>query len=78
MDAPDKSDSRVHRDDHDKHPLLKAYDNGSDVTNLETVFSKRDGEPIFTNVPAKPLRISRRQYGLVVAFRDITERKAMQ
>ena len=58
--------------------LAKAYARGEPLNQLETVFWRRDGEPIPVECSLLPLTIGGLREGSVVVFRDISERKSAE
>jgi diguanylate cyclase (GGDEF)-like protein/PAS domain S-box-containing protein len=59
-------------------PLQEAYTTGSELSAWETVFRHRDGQTVPVECTVYPLRIEGQQEGSVVAFRDVSERRALQ
>jgi len=59
-------------------PLQLAYATGESLYSRETVFWRRDGNPVPVECTVYPLRIEGRLEGSVVAFRDISERRALE
>ena len=58
--------------------LRKAYASGESLQAWATVFWRRDGGVVPVECTVYPLRIDGRQEGSVVAFRDVSERRAME
>jgi len=59
-------------------PLQEAYTSGSELSAWETMFRHRDGQTVPVECTVYPLRIDGRLEGSVVAFRDVSERRALQ
>ncbi len=60
----------------DEHPLLLAIAGNMPVRVEDAVFLRRDGVPLPASFSASPILSDGRAAGTVIAFHDITERKA--
>lgn len=60
------------------HPLKHAYEQGTELYNIDTIFRSVGGTPVAVECTVRPLKIGDRIHGSVVAFGDITERKIIQ
>jgi diguanylate cyclase (GGDEF)-like protein/PAS domain S-box-containing protein len=58
--------------------LQKTYADGNELRSWETVFWTHDGTVVPVECTVYPLRIDGRLEGSVVAFRDVSERSALQ
>lgn len=56
--------------------LARAYSEGKELKNYETVFWTRSGQPLPVECSVLPLSIQGRREGTVVVFRNISERKS--
>lgn len=59
-------------------PLEKSYTDGSELHVWETAFVHRNGTTLPVECTVFPLRIDGRLEGSVVAFRDVSERRALE
>lgn len=58
--------------------LQEAYAHGDELNTWETVFWHKTGAPVPVECTVFPLRIDARLEGSVVAFRDVSERRALE
>lgn len=58
--------------------LQQAYQEGEELYSWETIFWHRDNYPIPVECTVYPLHIKGHERGAVIAFRDISERRALQ
>jgi diguanylate cyclase (GGDEF)-like protein/PAS domain S-box-containing protein len=58
--------------------LQQAYELGDSLSNWETVFWRRDGEMLNVECTVRPQHHENECVGVVVAFRDIAERKRIE
>ena len=58
--------------------MAKAYSAGDEMSGYETVFFRRDGEPLPVECSVLPLAIEGRREGSVVVFRNIADRKSAE
>ncbi len=64
--------------EHDLCALQEAYQQGEEVSALETVFTRQNGSTIQVELTIRPMLIDNKLEGAVVAFRDISMRKLLE
>jgi len=55
-----------------------AMKRGRELHNIESIFTRADGTPIQVELTIYPLKLTEKQEGAVVAFRDISVRKLLE
>ncbi len=72
------ADERGRRVSSDTCFLQQAYELGDSLSNWETVFWRADGQALSVECTVRPLQEDGECVGVVVAFRDIAERKRFE
>ncbi|MEY4562397.1 MAG: hypothetical protein RLZZ618_1674 [Pseudomonadota bacterium] len=80
-----RAHERIHHADERGRPvssetcfLQQAYELGDSLSNWETVFWRADGQALIVECTVRPLQEAGECTGVVVAFRDIAERKRFE
>jgi diguanylate cyclase (GGDEF)-like protein/PAS domain S-box-containing protein len=62
----------------DACPLTQSYERGSEMSGWQTTFWNSDGSPVPVECTVYPMRVEGERGGSVVAFRDISVRRALE